>query len=240
MENDITGKQIAVRLLLTVIAAAAIGLERETKSRPAGLRTTLLVALAACVAMIQANLLLAIRGKAPDSYIVMDVMRLPLGILSGMGFIGAGAMIRRGDLVTGVTTAATLWFVTVLGLCFGGGQLGLGLAGAVLGLLVLRGLKWFERRWFHTETALLSLVEGPTGPTEQELTDLFALRGCRVEKWSISYSKRDANRKLSCDVHWHGHDPSGQLPSLLKTLAQREGVLELEWNQRDGQAKAEE
>lgn len=230
MENDVDGKQIAVRLLLTVVAAAVIGLERETNGRAAGLRTTLLVGLAACVAMIQANLLLTVRGKAPDSYAVMDLMRLPLGILSGMGFIGAGAILRRDDRVLGVTTAATMWFVTVLGLCFGGGQIGLGLGASVLGLVVLRGLKWSEHRWLHTQRAILSLVAGPAGPTEQELADLFALRGCTVGNWSISYSKQDANRRLTCHVHWRGDDPAGQLPSFLKNLAQRDGVLELEWN----------
>ena len=76
-------------------------------------------------------------------------MRLPLGILSGMGFIGAGAILHRGNMVTGVTTAATLWFVTVMGLCFGGGQIGLGLIALALGLVVLWGLKWVEQ---HTET----------------------------------------------------------------------------------------
>ena len=77
--------------------------------------------------------------RSPDSFAVLDLMRLPLGILSGMGFIGAGAIVRTGSLVRGLTTAATLWFVTVLGLCFGGGQLALGLAVLALGVLVLGG-----------------------------------------------------------------------------------------------------
>ena len=64
-------------------------------------------------------------GKTSSSFAVMDLMRLPLGILSGMGFIGAGAIVRKDSLVHGLTTAATLWFVTGLGLCFGGGQLAL-------------------------------------------------------------------------------------------------------------------
>jgi putative Mg2+ transporter-C (MgtC) family protein len=71
---------------------------------PAGLRTTLLVCLAASVAMIQTNLLLMTVGKTQDSFVVMDIMRLPLGILSGMGFIGAGAIVRRDNIVLGVTT----------------------------------------------------------------------------------------------------------------------------------------
>ena len=64
-------------------------------------------------------------------------MRLPLGILTGIGFIGAGAILRRGDMVLGATTAATIWFVAVLGICFGGGQIWLGLA-ALSGALIRR------------------------------------------------------------------------------------------------------
>lgn len=85
---------LAVRLLCAALAGFLIGFERGEHGRPAGLRPTMLVALAACVSMIQANLLLGAAGKAPDSFVVLDRMRLPLGILSGMGFIGARAMNR--------------------------------------------------------------------------------------------------------------------------------------------------
>ena len=77
---------------------------------------------------------------------MMDVMRLPLGILSGMGFIGGGVILKRENLVLGVTTAATLWFVTVLGLCFGGGQIALGIIAFLLGILVLHFLKTLEMK----------------------------------------------------------------------------------------------
>jgi putative Mg2+ transporter-C (MgtC) family protein len=121
-----TWQDIALRLILTMVAGALIGFNREVRGHAAGLRTTILVALAASVAMIQTNVLLSVGGKAADSFGVMDLMRLPLGILTGVGFIGGGAILKRGSLVTGVTTAATLWIVTAIGLCFGGGQLGLG------------------------------------------------------------------------------------------------------------------
>ena len=132
---------IAIRLALTVLAGALIGLNRGESGHAAGLRTTTLVCLAASVSMIQVNLLLPLAGKAVNSFVVMDLMRLPLGILSGMGFIGAGAILRKEDAVIGVTTAATLWFVTVIGLCLGGGQLGLGIASAALALSVLWVMK---------------------------------------------------------------------------------------------------
>src|ERR1700744_4067055 len=122
----VTPGDLALRLGLAVGGGLLSGLNRDEHGRPAGLRTTLLVCLAASVAMIQANLLLSLTGKSPGSFITLDVMRLPLGILSGMGFLGAGAIVRRPDLVIGVTTAATLWMVTVIGLCFGGGQFILG------------------------------------------------------------------------------------------------------------------
>src|ERR1700742_2474301 len=103
MTLDVSWQDVALRLILTVVAGGVIGFDRESHNRPAGLRTTLLVALAAAVAMIQANLLLGVRGKAPDSYVVLDLMRLPLGILSGVGFIGAGAILHKENIVVGVT-----------------------------------------------------------------------------------------------------------------------------------------
>ena len=111
-----------------------------------GLRTTILVALAACLSMVQASWLMNSVGTAPDSFVVLDLMRLPLGILTGVGFIGGGAILKRGDSIQGVTTAATLWFVTVIGLCFGGGQNELGVTGAALGLLTLRALSFLRGR----------------------------------------------------------------------------------------------
>ena len=127
MSSVITWPDIALRIALAIAAGAMIGLNRGEHGLPAGLRTTLLVCLAACLSMIQANILIASTGRPADSFVMMDVMRLPLGILSGMGFIGGGVILKRENLVLGVTTAATLWFVTVLGLCFGGGQIALGI-----------------------------------------------------------------------------------------------------------------
>lgn len=99
--------------MLTLVAGGLIGLDRERGGHAAGFRTTILVALAACLAMIQANLLLSIYGKTPGSFTQMDVLRFPLGVLTGVGFIGGGAILKRGDILTGVTTAATLWFMPI-------------------------------------------------------------------------------------------------------------------------------
>lgn len=132
---------IAIRLALTMLAGAIIGLNRGARGHAAGFRTTILVGLAASVAMIQTNILLPLSGKTPESFAVMDLMRLPLGILTGVGFIGGGTILKKGDLVSGVTTAATLWLVTVIGLCLGGGQLVLGIAATALAVITLWLLK---------------------------------------------------------------------------------------------------
>src|ERR1700733_5971146 len=103
MAPEIVWQQIALRLALTLIAGGLLGVERSRSGHFAGLRTTLLVTLAASISMIQMNLLIQTNGKPQDSYAVMDLMRLPLGILTGVGFIGAGAIVRKGELTLGIT-----------------------------------------------------------------------------------------------------------------------------------------
>src|ERR1700733_12134943 len=137
MPLNIGWRDIALRLALTLVAGILIGVNRSEHGHAAGLRTTLLVCLAASLSMLQVNLLLPMAGKTSSSFAVMDLMRLPLGILSGMGFIGAGAIVRKDNFVHGLTTAATIWFVTVIGLCFGGGQIALGAVGSAIGIGIL-------------------------------------------------------------------------------------------------------
>lgn len=139
-----TWPDLVARLILTLLAGMVIGLNREARGRTAGLRTTILVGLAAAIAMIQANILLDVTGKGMDSFGRMDVLRFPLGVLTGVGFIGGGAILRRGDFVTGVTTAATLWVMTAIGLAFGGGQFALAGIATLLTLMTLQVFKWID------------------------------------------------------------------------------------------------
>jgi putative Mg2+ transporter-C (MgtC) family protein len=221
--------EIALRLTLTVVAGTLIGLNRSEHGHSAGLRTTLLVCLAASVSMIQVNLLLPIAGKNADSFAVLDLMRLPLGILSGMGFIGAGAILRKGSLVRGLTTAATLWFVTVLGLCFGGGQLALGLVVLALGVLILGGLKSLESRWKQDRHATLSLTVEADGPTEDELTASLQASGYEIRPWTVAYLDQGRRRQLSVELRWRARPQEARSPSFLQGLGHHPGVLLLEW-----------
>jgi putative Mg2+ transporter-C (MgtC) family protein len=161
-----TWEDIFLRLLLTVIAGAMLGFDREARGHAAGLRTTILVALAASVAMIQTNILLPLDGKDQGSFAVMDMMRLPLGILTGVGFLGGGAILKRGGSISGVTTAATLWIATVIGLCFGGGQLGLGVVATGLAILTLWGMQKIASHIprEHKGTLVVAKVSGSPYP----------------------------------------------------------------------------
>lgn len=227
MPTTLGWNEIALRLALTLVAGGVIGLNRGEHGRPAGLRTTLLVCLAASVAMIQTNLLIRTVGKTPDSFVVMDLMRLPLGILSGMGFIGAGAIVRRDNMVMGVTTAATLWFVTVIGLCIGGGQIILGLVSLGLGLVVLWGLKWVEKHSLQDKKAALTLTTDKGKPAEEEILARIRSAGFEVSPQTVAYA--DSCRKLCYEVKWRDRPDQMGPPSFLSPLSSQAGILSLEW-----------
>jgi putative Mg2+ transporter-C (MgtC) family protein len=221
--------EIAIRLALSVVAGALIGLDRGEHGRPAGLRTTLLVCLAAAVAMIQANLLMATRGKTADSFVVLDLMRLPLGILTGMGFIGAGAILRRDDMVRGVTTAATLWFVTVIGLCFGGGQILLGGAALVLGLLVLSVLRRFDYRMKQEQHATLSLTTDRDEPDKEEIYATVRKAGYKIKASSVAYNNQTQQRELEFTLQWKVSPEKVDAPPFLRELSTDPRIFTSHW-----------
>jgi putative Mg2+ transporter-C (MgtC) family protein len=91
-------QEIALRLALTAAAGSAIGFNRQERARPAGLRTVLLVSLAAAVGMIQANIWMGLTGKPPGSFVTLDPMRLPLGILSG--WVSSARLLLCGETIS--------------------------------------------------------------------------------------------------------------------------------------------
>jgi len=222
---------VALRLALSVFAGGMFGLDRSILDKPAGLRTAVLVCLAAAVSMILANLLLSTTGRDPQSFVSFDVMRLPLGVLTGMGFIGAGAIVRKGNYVHGVTTAATLWLTTLVGLCLGGGQYGLGLAALALGVLTLVVLKRVEGRMPHERRATLVIVCGGDGPADREVRAALAAEGYRVSAWRTDYkARRGARRRtIRCEVRWRGLESDEAAPAYLDRLARLPGVRAVRW-----------
>ncbi|WP_088151629.1 MgtC/SapB family protein [Inquilinus limosus] len=227
-----TWPDILLRLALATLAGAIIGWNREAHGRAAGMRTHLLVCLAAAFSMVLANQLLATTGKAGDSFVRMDVMRLPLGILSGIGFIGGGAILRRGSLVLGVTTAATLWFVTVMGLCFGAAELILGGIAFAIGLATLWGLKWLEESVRQQRKARLSLTveQGRLGARDVEAA--LEQAGFRIVASSITVQPASGVSTLRYDLFWRGYPADNGLPPAVETLLAVPGVREGDWAPR--------
>ena len=205
-----TWPDIFLRLALTVVAGAVIGLNREVHGHSAGLRTTILVGLAACVTMAHANLLLTTVGKASDSFVNIDVLRLPLGILTGVGFIGGGAIFRRDNLVTGVTTAATLWAITAIGLCFGSGELRLGVIATVFTFLTIWLLRWFETRLPREHRARL-VIASPLPGEVPDLAPLLAPSGCKARFLGAQRRSDRADWALAYEVRWRAAE-TAQLP----------------------------
>ncbi len=222
---------IALRLSLSFLAGLLIGINRGQHGRPAGTRTTLLVCLAATLSMLQANALMNTVGKTPDSFVVLDLMRLPLGILSGIGFIGAGAILRRENIVLGVTTAATLWFVTVVGLCFGGGQISIGLVALALGLIVLWGLKWVEERLGQDRHGTLKLLATEEGLTEQQIEAIFAAVDLKIRSVGVILLKSARERELTYELYWRDRSGRQQTAEAIKRLADAPGLLKLDWQE---------
>ncbi len=123
------------RLALSAVLGAAIGWERTLDRKPAGLRTYALVSLGATA------FLLAGGGRTVDSTRVLQ------GIVTGIGFLGAGSILREGRNIHGLTSAASIWLVAALGALCGVGDYGLAVYATVLTLVILRALRWLEDRW---------------------------------------------------------------------------------------------
>jgi putative Mg2+ transporter-C (MgtC) family protein len=214
---------IAIRLALTMIAGGLIGLNRGERQRRVGLRTTLLVCLAASITMILVNLLFPL-VKRPEG-----LFRIPQGVLSGIGFIGAGAIVRRGRLVEGVTTAATLWFVTIMGMCFGAGYFALGAAAFGLAAFVLWCLKWAERRMGIPRRARLVVSFDTGAEIEQRILAALAHAGYKVASEARVFTDDGKCCEIRYQLRWHDDGRAAFTPGFADDLARESGLHRLEW-----------
>jgi putative Mg2+ transporter-C (MgtC) family protein len=145
MEAELTTAQILIRVSFALLLGFILGWERETKKKPAGLRTNMLVALgSAAFTMLSLEIFysfLHIRER-----ITSDPLRILNGIMEGLGFLGAGCIIQSRGSVEGITTAATLWVVGAVGLACGAGQFRIAILTTVLAFIVLTGLRFIESK----------------------------------------------------------------------------------------------
>ena len=142
----IASKTILLRLFVACLCGAFIGVERERHGRAAGLRTHLLVSLGAATIMIMSLMIPEFYLHANDSSSIIrsDPARIAAQIVTGIGFLGAGAIIQTKRLIRGLTTAACLWMAASIGMAAGMGMFFLAVTATVFSLLTLYVLKWLE------------------------------------------------------------------------------------------------
>jgi putative Mg2+ transporter-C (MgtC) family protein len=134
---------LGVKLMIAILAGGGIGLERELRGKPAGLRTNILICVGSALLM---DLSIGIVGDSGG-----DPGRIAAQVVTGIGFLGAGTILHTRGTITGLTSAATIWVVAAIGLTAGAGFHFEALAATVTVMMVLRGLGWVEGRFLSRQ-----------------------------------------------------------------------------------------
>ena len=155
--ESLFNSEFIIRLLMALVLGFALGLERELTNKYAGLRTHILVTLGACIFTI-----ISIYGfptfAQGDNVIlhqatgIRDTSRVAAQIVTGIGFIGAGTVLRNGPMVFGLTTAATLWIAASIGMACGAGMYGISIFATVLSVAVLTLIRIFEKQFLPSSS----------------------------------------------------------------------------------------
>ena len=148
--------EMLLRLTVSMVLGGAIGFERERDSQPAGLRTHMILVMGSCLAMI-----LSINIGAENG---TDPARMAAQVISGIGFLGAGAILRSGFNVKGLTTAPTVWTTAIIGLAVGYGYYWVGAFTTVLVLVVLTLVSIFEKKFIRRNVIRIIKVDAVDNP----------------------------------------------------------------------------
>ena len=149
--------EIVFRIIAALVAGGLIGLERSHRGRPAGFRTHALVCLASSLLMLVTVYETHWIPKGGAATVVLDPTRMAQGIMTGIGFVGAGAIIKEGFTVRGLTTAASIWITAALGILTGIGFYFAAVVGTLLALGTLSTFRWIEAH-LPTETYAIFMV----------------------------------------------------------------------------------
>ncbi|RYZ68264.1 MAG: MgtC/SapB family protein [Proteobacteria bacterium] len=175
----------APKVILTVICGGLIGLERELKSKPAGIKTNILICMGSALYTAVSVLIstsLADRGHFGDP------ARISAQIVSGIGFLGGGAIVQAKGTIHGLTTAATIWVVAALGITIGLGYHDVAVALSIMTILILVGVSYFEDRVlgrslsFQMEIVLLD----ESGSARKEIHRLLGQNDLVLESFELS------------------------------------------------------
>lgn len=180
----ITEQQIVTRLFAAAVLGGLVGLERERHNQPAGLRTHIILAIGSALAMcVSIDLAMQFRPYVPNG----DPARLAAQVISGIGFLGAGAIFKYGTSVKGLTTATSLWTVAIVGLAVGAGHYFPAIVATSLLLVALIALDMLEKRYLvgiATRTISVRVQDKPF--MVDELKQVFQDLGIDIKSISIS------------------------------------------------------
>ncbi len=211
---------ILIPCILSLIFGGIIGLQRERAERPAGLRTHALVCLGSTVFTLVSYLGFSSIGS-------VDPSRIAAGIVTGIGFIGAGAIFKQGPLIKGVTTAASIWIVASIGMALGVKLYYLAILVTILGFLTLSILKYIEDRLLKLPNYLVKIT------TPENFTDLDKIINL-LEKMSVSikskkYKLDSVNNKKIFTINLHSRD-SEFSTKIIKEMSKFKEVEEITIN----------
>ncbi|NLW09909.1 MAG: MgtC/SapB family protein [Firmicutes bacterium] len=207
-----------IRLLLAGLMGGIIGLERESHGRPAGLRTHIIVSLGSCLIM-----LVSIYGFEDAGN--RDPARLAAQVISGIGFLGAGTILREGATIIGLTTAASLWVVAGIGLAMGGGFYLGGVATTILAVCTLAFLDKIENKWPSTEGIIVEgIVEDKPGQLVS-FCKVFSDHAFNIKNISVEINEEKSQALII--LHLKGRPQLKE--KILEELSALPGVIKVNW-----------
>ncbi|MFE1598972.1 MgtC/SapB family protein [Methylobacterium sp. ID0610] len=182
--------EIIARLALSALLGSLVGLERERLLWAAGLRTHMLVCVGACLIMIVSAF--GFSDILGAKNVVLDPSRVAAQVVSGIGFLGAGTILLRGEVVRGLTTAASLWAVAAVGLAIGGGLYVAAVAATLIVLIILAGVKPIEEHYRERmRTRPLRLVARAGEMSIDVLQEVSGERSSRIKQFVVRQSGSD-------------------------------------------------
>jgi len=215
------------RVVVAAGLGGAVGLERELREREAGFRTHLLVSVGSCLFTLVSAYGFNEFLIAGGNIVRTDPTRIAAQIVTGVGFLGAGAIIRQGFSVRGLTTAATLWVVAAIGMASGAGYFSAAVITTALVLFSLWPLRTFTFRVmtrFRPETDRL-IVQLPSGESPAPLIEKLESLGGQLQSLEVGH---EADRRtVLADVTL---PPNANAPAIVSQLSQLERVLEVRWS----------
>lgn len=216
--------EIVFRIIAALVAGGLIGLERSHRGRPAGFRTHALVCLASSLLMLVTVYEQHWFPRDSAARVIIDPTRMAQGIMTGIGFVGAGAIIKEGFTVRGLTTAASIWITAAIGILTGVGFYFAAVLGTVLTLGTLSAFRWIEARLPTESYAVFTLrFARDAVMSEPSLRQLVTEHG--LDPHNLSYRLRGDVGQFEYRMVLRTLDPAN-LRKLSDTLSSKPGVLE--------------